>query len=47
MQHPAEPSRAPRRRDDVWTILSDAGLWLGLSVDAVIDRIETDPRTGR
>ncbi|WP_206020983.1 hypothetical protein [Antarcticimicrobium luteum] len=39
--------RAPRKRDDVWTILADAGLWLGLSVDALLDHIETEPRTGR
>lgn len=47
MQRPADPLRPPRRRDNVWTILTDAGVWLGLSVDAVIDRIETDLRTGR
>jgi len=55
MQHPAERCRPSfgRRgaplpaRDDLWSILADAGLWIGVSVDAVIDRIETEPRTKR
>ncbi|MGD9865022.1 MAG: hypothetical protein AB7S99_17610 [Pseudodonghicola sp.] len=34
-------------RGELWTILADAGLWPGLSVDAVIDRIETEARIWR
>jgi|GEM_PF-2477801 len=38
---------APRTLDDVWTVLFEIGLWPGLSVDAVIDRLETETRTNR
>ncbi len=36
---------APRKRDGLWTILLEVGVWPGLSVDAVIDRFETETRT--
>ena len=44
---PARAAQAPDRDADLRTILSDAGLWPGLSLTAVIDRIETEARTSR
>ncbi|MDK3017218.1 hypothetical protein [Pseudodonghicola flavimaris] len=45
-RRPCDRSAAPAG-DSLWTILADAGVRLGLSVDAVIDRIESETRIWR
>ncbi len=44
---PLRQAETPCAGDEIRSILADTGIWPGLSVAAVIDRFETEPRTSR